>query len=201
MADRLLDHNGRLVHQFEIRMHNLGFQRMAEEIVAMLDSGAWQDWKDGMGRVQLLPGEFDYFLSTVGITRADVMAGIRDMTLKARIAEAMDERRNKDPDYRRPYDQVQTALGRRTAEPFGFTQSEAKVLVNGHASQTSAKHRLALGDAVRRYQNTGDATAKAKKASRVEQLERAIERLDQADFDELAEWFTDYRRTRRKRRG
>jgi hypothetical protein len=74
------------------------------------------------------------------------------------------------------------------------------VLVNGHGVPHAVK-REALGSSVRRYQVSGDTRALSRKTSRVEQLERAIERLDHDDFANLAEWFTDYRRTRRKRRG
>jgi len=193
------DRNGELVHRFSLQMENLGFQRMADELVRMLDSGIWQDWKDGLGRVHLLPGEFDYFLSSCGITREDVMHGIRDMGIKARLEEAMDERRTGEDDYRRRYEEIKPTLGRRNATTFGYTKSEQKTL-NGRGVQHAPTKREALGTSVRRYGNTGNATTPSRrKRSKVEQVERSIELLTDREFAKLSAWLAGHRRQRRRK--
>jgi len=193
------DRNGELVHRFSLQMENLGFQRMADEIIRMLDSGIWQQWKDGLGRVQLQPGEFDYFLSSCGITRDDIMHGIRDMAIKARLEEAMDERRTGEDGYRRRYEQIKPALGRRNVTPFGYTKAERETL-NGKAFQKSPKRREALGASVRRYAATGTTKAPSQQRSKVRQLEASIGRLNSREFDKLAAWFTDEKRRRQRAR-
>jgi hypothetical protein len=198
---RLTDRNGKLVEAFSLEMANLGFERVAEHIAAMLETGAWRDWQDGLGRVHLLPGEFDYFLSMCGVTRETVMHGIRDVATKARLEEAMDERRAGDNDYRRRYPDVRATVGpHRKAEPFGYTQAEVKDLVDDSGGQAAARHRSALGDAVRRYRTTGSAAKPSRqRRSRVEQIEASIARLADDELDELATWLTEHRRQRASR--
>jgi hypothetical protein len=195
---RMTDRNGQLVHKFQLDMQNLGFQRMADEMVSMLRSGVWREWKDGLGNVHLLPGEYDYFLSMCGITRDDVMHGIRDMAIKARLEKAMDERRTGDAKYRRRYEEIKPVLGRRNAKPFGYTKSEHQMM-NGKDKRLIPVHRMALGSSVRRYAKTGDGRQPSKKRSKVEQLEASIARLDDKEFVQLSEWLTEHRKQRRRR--
>jgi hypothetical protein len=179
----LTDHNGELVEEFSLRLANLGFQRMADEITTMLDSGVWRSWKDGLGHVTLLDGEFDYFLSMCGITRDDIMHGIRDMGAKARLETAMDERRGGEEGYRRRYPDVRSAVGpHRKPEPFGLTKAEAKALVETRG-----------GDAT-----NGTTTKPSERRSPLEQAQAAISRLNDDDFAQLWEWLREQRRTRAK---
>jgi hypothetical protein len=183
---RLTDRNGQLVHAFSLEAANLGLNRLAELIIAMLDSDAWRDWRDGLGEVHLLPGEFDYFLSMTGVTRDAVMHGVRDINTKARLEQAMDERRAGEEGYRRRYDELIAELGRRKAEPFGYTQKEAKFLVTDSGSDGASTHREALGSRVRRYSSNDGKTTKAPSDQRArwERLAASVCRLPD---DELAQ--------------
>lgn len=163
LENKFLDLHGREVHAFSVEMANVGFHRMADLLVSMLDSGAWRSFKDGLGTYAFLPGEFDYFLTQQGIGRDDVMK-IPDVTVKARVEAAMDERRTGEEDYRRPVLQARAENPQRPGrpiEPFGITRNEAKALVNGVESATPPDHRPALGRAVRRWGLTDGRTKKA----------------------------------------
>lgn len=186
-----LDRNGELVHRFSLHMQNLGFQRMADELVTMLDSGVWTRWRDGSGEVVLLPGEYDYFLSMCGITRDMVMTGIRDMEAKARIAEAMDERRAGEDDYRRAFPEVKAALGRRDAEPFGFTQAERAAVESAFDKRVS-RYQPALGSRVRRYVRTGEADPPSFKRNKMERLQAAVRNLKPDEAAEFDRWYREH---------
>jgi hypothetical protein len=191
---RLADRNGQLVHAFSVEAGNLGLNRLAELIVSMLDSNAWLDWADGLGKVQLLPGEFDYFLSMCGVTRESVMHGVRDVAVKARLEQAMDERRVGEDGYRRRYDELKAVLGQhRSTQPYGYTKTEAKTLDG--AFQKSPQ-RAALGAMVRRYVTTGTTKAPSQQRSKVEQLQASIKRLSEDELQHLADWLTEYRQDR-----
>lgn len=56
MTTEFTDLNARKVHAFASQMANLGFERMTEELLAMLDSEAWHEFKDGLGTYRFLPG-------------------------------------------------------------------------------------------------------------------------------------------------
>lgn len=116
-----LDTHGRAVHPFSLDMANLGTARLGRELVAMLESGAWRTFKDGLGNYQFLPGEFDYFLSQQGVDRDHVMQGVRDVAMKARLEEAMDERRTGDEEYRRPLELARKVNPQRPDGPSGPT--------------------------------------------------------------------------------
>ncbi len=151
LEDKFLDLHGREVHAFGLEMANIGFDRMADLLKAMLASEAWRSFKDGLGPYSFLPGEFDYFLSSRGIRRDDVMK-IPDVTVKAEIEAAMDERRTGEQDYRRPVLQARTENTERAGQPiesFGRTEKEEKSLVKG-TRRTARGYRAALGEDVRR---------------------------------------------------
>lgn len=195
----LMDRNGRLVHAFSVEMSNLGFDRMTEHVVAMLKADAWREWKDGLGTVRLLPGEFDYFLSMCSVDRDTIMHGIRDVAVKARLQGAMDERRSGEDGYRRRYPEVRAAVGRRRrAIPFGYTESEGRTLAEDLGEDLPARRRQALGDAARRFAATGSTQRSAPQRSRVEQIEASVQRLDDAELEELAQWLNDYRKERKQ---
>lgn len=202
MSD-FLDHNGKHVHAFALDMANLGFRQMADKLVNMLESGAWQEFTDGLGRYKFQPGEFDYFLTQQGVTRDDVMNGIRDVELKARLEEAMDERRTgKDPDYRRPILEARKANPERPdrpIEPFGLTKSEAKALVGDRAGGARLD-RPALGNAVRRWRATGGETTRkpSETIPRPERIYRSAVRLPDDELEALLARLRDQLRQRRK---
>lgn len=192
-----LELNGRMVHAFSLEMNNLGFQRMADKIRSMLESGAWRRYVDGLGEVELLPGEFDYFLSMCHVTRDMVMTGIRDVAAKAKLQLAMDERRAGEDGYRRHYEDVRVAMGaRRRAEPFGYTQAEAKSLAKADAGLVTSKYRPALGESIRRYITTGSTIRPSKPRTRVERLEASIARLADEELAELLEWVSNHQKQR-----
>lgn len=184
-----LDANGQKVHAFALEMTNLGFRRMADKLLNMLEDDAWREFADGLGKYRFLPGEFDYFLSQQGITRDDIMNGIRDVETKARLEEAMDERlTGKDPAYRRPVLEARDANPTRPdrpIEPFGLTKSEAKALLGDEA----ATSRPALGGAVRRWRATGGETTRKPSESlpRAERIYRSAARLPDEELLELIE--------------
>jgi hypothetical protein len=70
----------------------------------------------------------------------------------------MDERRTGEYGYRRPLLQARNEnpqVPGRPIEPFGYTEAEARVLLNGTRAAGAAQHREALGSCVRRFTNTG----------------------------------------------
>lgn len=198
-----LDKNGKKVHAFALDMQNLGFQRMAEKLVSMLDDGAWQEFTDGTGPYRFLPGEFDYFLTQQGVTRDDVMNGIRDVEMKARIEEVMDERRTGDDDYRRRLLEARKDNPKRPGrpiEPFGLTKAEAKALVGGRGV-AAAPHRAALGDAVRRWRNTQGRTTRrpSQVLPRSERLFRSAKGLPNGELADLVDRLKEELRQRKRR--
>jgi len=140
MSD-FLDLHGKQVHAFASQMANLGFSRMTDELLSMLDSGAWTEFKDGLGTYRFLTGEFDYFLSQwTDITRDEAMR-VLDLDAKAKIYQHMDERRTGEDGYRRTVESVRRANPRRpgrTIKAFG-----------------SKGERPALGDRVRKLAVAG----------------------------------------------
>lgn len=202
MSD-FLDTNGKKVHAFALDMQNLGFQRMAEKLASMLDDGAWQDFADGLGHYRYLPGEFDYFLTQQGVTRDDVMKGIRDIDMKARVEEAMDERRTGNDDYRRRVLDARKANPERPGrpiEPFGLTKAEAKVLVEIGAGVASGD-RPALGNAVRRWTKSGGKTTRKPSdvLPRSERLFRSAKGLADDELSELVDRLKEELRQRKRR--
>lgn len=182
-----LDLNGRQVHAFAQRMANLGAAQLTDLLVAMLKSGAWREFHDGLGTYQFLPGEFDYFLTQQGVTRDEVMHGVRDIDTKALLEEAMDERRTGEDGYRRRLAEVRTAVPERPGRPllpFGYPKSEGKVLVSEGAGVTSSQ-RAPLGEAVRRYRNSGGQTS-SKPSEAIPPGERVRRAMLRLDDDELA---------------
>lgn len=195
---RVSDENAQLVEAFSVEMANLGFERMTEHLLAMLDSGAWLKWKDGLGEVDLLPGEFDYFLSMCGVTRETVMHGIRDVEVKARLQQAMDERRSGDSEYRRSYNDVTAAVGkRRGTQPFGYSGSEAKALAEAGVIEKPTR-REALGATVRRFVATGSTKPQSKERTRLERVQASVSRLSDEEFAEFDDWLEQHREERRR---
>jgi hypothetical protein len=198
----LLDLNGRQVHAFASEMANVGYAKMADLLVAMLDSGAWQSFQDGLGSYQFLEGEFDYFLTQQGVRREDVINGVRDIETKARLEAHMDERKTGEDGYRRRLLEVRAANPARPSrpiEPFGYSKGEAKALLNGTAAQ-GRSDRPALGRAVRRWTLTkGQTTRKpADLLPRVERLRRSAIRLSDEDLETLIEGLKQEQRRRRR---
>lgn len=203
-ADSFADLNGRQVRQFASQMANLGFARMTEALLSMLDSGIWREFVDGLGTYRFLPGEYDYFLTQQGVARDHVMDGVRDIDAKARIEAAMDERKTGEEGYRRRLTEARDSNPQRPGraiEPFGFSTSEAKALVEGTGRQPP-EHRQALGEAVRRFTNTGGRTSirpSREHVPRWMQLRNSAERLSDADLDELLTALKAERRRRSRR--
>ena len=193
------DLHGREVHAFSLEMANVGYQRMADLLMSMLRSEAWRSFHDGLGSYDFLPGEFDYFLSQRGIRRADVMK-LPDLEVKAELEKAMDERRTGDEGYRRPALRAKAenpAVPGRPIEPYGYTEKEAKSLVEGTRTDR-AGHREPLGHAVRRFRNTGGKTSAepANPLPLVERLRRSAVRLNDADLDLLVDSLKQEQRRR-----
>jgi len=181
------DINAEQVHSFALQMGNIGLSRVADLLVAMFESGAWHEFKDGTGIYRFLPGEFDYFLTQQGVTRDHVMHGIRDVQIKARLEEAMDERRTGEPGYRRRIAEARQEVPNRPGrpiEPFGYSKTESRHL-EGTSQGTS---RQALGRAPRQYRLTGGATTKRpnEEATRMERLQRTMVRLEDQELVQLA---------------
>jgi hypothetical protein len=154
--------NGKRVQAFEVQMANLGFARLAEELLTMLEDGAWQEFSDGIGTYRFLPGEFDYFLTQRGVERDFVMRGVQDLDIKARLEQHMDERRTAEDGYRRPLDAVRSANPERPGrpiKPFGVTEAQAKA--------AGLRQRPALGRAVRRVATSGEPQPDSKNLWRV----------------------------------
>jgi hypothetical protein len=200
-----LDLHGREVHAFSMEMANVGFQRMADLLTAMLKSGSWRTFSDGLGSYSFLPGEFDYFLTQRGIRREDVMK-LPDIDVKALLEGHMDERRTGEDSYRRPALQAREQnpqVPGRPIEPFGYTQAEAKHLAEGTAT-AGRGDRPALGIRVRRWSNTGGETTKLPSETTpvplAERLRRAALRLPDNDLADLIDALKQEQR-RRKRSG
>lgn len=200
-----LDPPGRAVHRFALDMANLGTARLGRELVAMLESGAWRTFKDGLGEYQFLPGEFDYFLSQQGVDRDQVLQGVRDVAIKAKLEAAMDERRTGSGDFRRPLEEVRKANPQRPGRPilpYGYTHREANVLVKEGALGESSS-RPALGSRVRRFTLTGGVSSSpvAEQAPAKERLLRAATRLDDEELEQLIESLRSEMRRRRQKKG
>ena len=198
----LLDLNGRQVHAFASEMANVGYAKLADLLVAMLKSGAWHSFQDGLGRYQFLEGEFDYFLTQQGVRRDDVMNGVRDIETKAQLEAHMDERKTGEDGYRRRILEVRAANPARPSrpiEPFGLTEAEAKDLLNGGAG-TARLERPALGTTVRRWTLTGGKTTRKPSdlLPQVERLRRSATRLSDDDLETLIEGLKQEQRRRRR---
>lgn len=184
------DANGRAVHQFALEMDNLGLAKLADRILAMLKSGTWQSFKDGYGQHEFLPGEFDYFLTQQGITREQLLHGLRNIADKAELEKAMDERRTGDSTYRRSLPEVRANNPEQPNQPilpFGYSAREARFLDQDGATLPKSKQRPALGTSVRRYTVTGGRTSKsaAQELPKVERLRRSAARLPPDELDQL----------------
>lgn len=191
------DDNGELVERFALTMQNLGLNRAADELAKMLKSGRWRRFVQGFQNFEFLPGEFDYFLTLQGITRDAVMA-IPDVKVKAKLEEAMDERKTGEPGYRRPILQARAEIPQipgRQIEPFGLTKKEANVLVNGRGDA-----RPPLGSSVRRWRNTAGVTTRKPNELRPawERLAASAVRLDDEDLEQLYERLQAERQQRRR---
>ena len=150
------DDNGEMVQRFAVTMHNLGLNRAGEELVTMLESARWHHWSQGGMTFDFLPGEFDYFLSQQDIQREHVLV-IPDVQAKAKLEEAMDERRTGDETYRRPILEARKALPSlpgRPIVPYGYGKAEARALAESDGVPIRSA-RPALGDSVRRFRNNG----------------------------------------------
>jgi hypothetical protein len=200
-----LDLHGREVHAFSMEMANVGFQRMADLLLAMLKSEAWRSFKDGLGDYAFLPGEFDYFLSQRGIRRGDVMK-LPDLKVKGELEAVMDERRTGEDGYRRPVTQVRSEnpqVPGRPIEPFGYSNLDGDALVkNGGRQPASRRHRPPLGDTVRMWTNSGGETKKApnKSLPLTERIRRSALGLGDDDLSDLIDALQQEQR-RRKRSG
>jgi len=201
---RLTDLNGKQVHAFASQMANLGFQHMTDLLVAMFKSGAWQHFRDGLGGYDFLPGEFDYFLTQQGVSRTDVMDGVRDIETKAQLEAAMDERRTGEEGYRRRVIAVRDANPQRPGRPilpFGYTKREAKSLADDGIPSPS-RELAALGGAVRRWSKTGGKPASRPPRPGPAERARAIAlKLTNEDLDELVEHLRQEQKRRRRDRG
>lgn len=197
-----LDRNGREVHTFASQMANLGLAHLTDLLVAMLKSGSWRRFKDGLGTYEFLPGEFDYFLTQQGIRREDVMNGVRDLETKALLEAAMDERRTGEEGYRRRITTIRAANPQRPGRPiwpFGWTEKEAKELARDTRDRV-AGHREPLGRAVRTFVSSGGATTRRpnEQLPPVERLRRRALRLNDHDLATLLEALKQEQRRRRE---
>lgn len=199
-----LDLNGRQVHAFTSEMANLGFQHLTDTLIAMFKSGAWRTFQDGLGVYEFLPGEFDYFLTQQGVTRDDVMQGVRDIDTKALLEAAMDERRTGKEGYRRRLGDVRAANPRRPGRaimPFGYTKAEAKIL-NKEGESARRRELPALGTAVRRWRNSGGTTTSPSsgKPSNLEKARRLGVRLNDDNLTDLISALNQEKQQRRRKR-
>jgi hypothetical protein len=198
-----LDLHGREVHAFGMEMANVGFQRMADLLVAMLKSEAWRSFKDGLGPYSFLPGEFDYFLSQRGIRRGDVMK-LPDLKVKGELEAAMDERRTGDPGYRRPALQVRNEnpqVPGRPIEPFGYSEQDGNALAKDTGRRPAGRfHRPPLGDSVRMWTNSSGETTKSpnKSLPLVERIRRSALNLGDDDLTDLIESLNQEQRRRKR---
>lgn len=183
----IADENGEMVQRFGLRMHNLGLERAGDELLTMLRSGRWRKWSQGGMMFEFLPGEFDYFLSQQEIYREYVMI-IPDVTAKATLEEAMDERRTGESGYRRPIktarEQVPELPGR-PITPYGYGKAEGRSLAESGESSSSA--RPPLGSSVRRYRDTGGESTRPPRDERArwERLAASAVRLPDQELDFL----------------
>jgi hypothetical protein len=189
--DRLTDLNGKQVHAFANQMANVGFQHMTDLLIAMFKSGSWRSFRDGLGTYEFLPGEFDYFLTQQGVSRADIMEGVRDIETKAQLEAAMDERRTGEDGYRRPILRARAENPKRPGrpiEPFGCTLAEAKRMADADGSERLGR-RPPLGMRVRRFRNTGGETSKvpSEVLPLAERIRRSALRLDDKALSDLIE--------------
>ena len=180
------DGNANRVHAFALEMGNLGLARVTDLLVAMFESGAWTEFRDGTGNYRFLPGEFDYFLTQQGVTRDFVMHGVRDVAVKAKLEEAMDERRTGEADYRRSVLEARQQIPERPGrpiEPFGYQVSEAKNLDGAHP-----RTRPPLGRAPRQFRLTGGASTLRpnERLSPLQRIANAIVRLPDDDLQNLS---------------
>lgn len=178
------DENAEQVHQFSLEMSNLGFSRIADLVLGMLESGRWREFQDGLGTYRFLPGEFDYFLTQQGVSRELLMNGIRDVTVKAQLEEAMDERRTGTADYRRPFQEARDELPERPGnpvEPFGYSIADARALGR------KASSREPLGRAPRQWRLTGGETTLRPNERRtpIERLTTSVLRLTAEELELL----------------
>jgi hypothetical protein len=188
-----LDRHARRVHQFTLDMGNLGLAKMADLLVAMLESGDWRKFTDGLGTYQFLPGEFDYFLTQCGVDRDQILHGVRDVETKAKLEAAMDERRTGEAGYRRRLADVRREVPNRPGrpiEPFGYTAREAQVLLEDSSARTT---RPALGHSVRRWVNSGGHTTRseAERLPRYERLIRSAVRLPDEELSKVIQALND----------
>lgn len=192
----LFDRNGELVHRFQLEMGNLGIARMEEQLTAMLDSGTWRKWRDGLGQAVFLEDEFDYFLTAIGVSREHVVKGVASLDVKARLDEHMDETRT-GSESRRTIEQAREDMPNRPVEPFGLTESERKYLQTHGVLAENTKRRPALGTRVRQYRHTGTSRFSGEQVPRLERLVRQLPRLDDDELTRLAEEIKLERRRRR----
>jgi hypothetical protein len=191
-----LDPHGRRVHQFSLQMTNLGLAKMADLLIAMLDAGDWREFRDGLGTYRFMPGEFDYFLTQQGIDRDQILHGIRDIEVKAKLADAMDERRTGEEGYRRRLADVRREVPSRPGrpiEPFGYTKREAKVLAGKSlAERLSLRERPALGTRVRQVTRSGQsAHFESERLPKWERLARSTVRLPDQELAKVVQALHD----------
>lgn len=180
----LLDSNGEVVHQFQLEMGNLGFARMEDRLRAMLDADAWREWRDGLGPARFLAGEFDYFLTAVGVNRELIVKGVANLDVKARLDEHMDETKT-GGETRRTLEQVLADMPNRPIEPFGWTKTEATTLQRlGRIA--ASRERKPLGSRVRQYRHTGTTKFAREIAPRVERLIAQVTKLPDDELARLA---------------
>lgn len=200
------DENGELIVRFSNTMQNLGMARAADELVNMMESGRWQKFVQGFQTFEFLPGEFDYFLTQQGVTR-DMVIAIRDVEAKARLEDAMDERKTGEPGYRRPILQAREEIPKipgRPIVPFGYTKKDAKLLVNGSGVAEGAPwirvggHEPALGDRLRRWKQTGKTTPPAEQRPKWERLASSAVRLDDDALEALHDAIKAEKQNRRR---
>lgn len=195
----LLDSNGEVVHQFQLEMGNLGFARMEDRLRAMLESDAWREWRDGLGQARFLEGEFDYFLTAVGVDRDLIVKGVANLDVKARLDEHMDETKT-GGETRRTLDQVLTDMPNRPIEPFGWTKAEAKTLQKlGRIN--AATDRKPLGSRVRQYRHTGVSKFARETVPRIERLIGQMVKLTDDELVRLAAEVDSERARRAERLG
>lgn len=195
------DENGQMVQRFGLTMHNLGLERAGEELLTMLRSGRWRKWSQGGMTFEFLPGEFDYFLTQQEIHREQVMI-LPDVSAKAALEEAMDERRTGERGYRRPVktarEQVPELPGRPIA-PYGYGKAEGRSLADA-GEPTSSSGRPALGSSVRRFRNTGGVSTRPPRDERArwERLAASAVRLPDADLYHLIDRVVEEKNKREK---
>jgi hypothetical protein len=192
-----LDAHARRVHQFSLQMTNLGLARMADLLIAMLDADDWREFTDGLGTYRFLSGEFDYFLTQRGIDRDQILHGIRDIDVKAKLEAAMDERRTGEAGYRRRLADVRREVPTRPGrpiEPFGYTQRESKTLLETALGESSfPARRPALGSGVRRWANSGGQATRpdSELRPRWERLARSAVRLPDQELAKVVQALHD----------